>query len=120
MNQRIALVFCTLLFTGNILAQAPPAQGPDERPRVFITDSHSWEVGSSSGGAGGVFGGSGSGGARPQTAEIVKTFGEKCPSAVPNNIQAKANYVVVLDHEGGKGWLAHKNKVAAATKRSSI
>src|SRR5258708_22950471 len=118
MNQRIALVFCTLLFTGNILAQAPPAQGPDERPRVFITDSHSWEVGSSSGGAGGVFGGSGSGGARPQTAEIVKTFGEKCPSAVPNNIQAKANYVVVLDHEGGKGWLAHKNKVAVFDARS--
>jgi hypothetical protein len=29
-----------------------------------------------------------------------------------NNIQEKANFIVVLDHEGGKGYLRHRNKVA--------
>ncbi|MGZ4876175.1 MAG: PEGA domain-containing protein, partial [Candidatus Angelobacter sp.] len=59
-----------------------------------------------------------SGGARPQTAEIIKTFGEKCPDVMVNNIQAKANYVVVLDHEGGKGYLRHRNKVAVFDAQS--
>ena len=52
------------------------------------------------------------GGARPQTAEIIKTFGERCPEVKINNIEEKADYIVVLDHEGGKGALRHKNKVA--------
>jgi hypothetical protein len=54
--------------------------------------------------------------ARPQTAEVVKTFGERCPQVVTNNIQTNADYVVVLDHEGGKGLLRHKNKVAVFTR----
>ena len=28
-----------------------------------------------------------------------------------NNL-GKANFVIVLDHEGGKGLLAHRNKIA--------
>ncbi len=35
---------------------------------------------------------------------------------VTNNIQAKTDYVVVLDHEGGKGFLQHRNKVAVFTR----
>src|SRR5262249_46827972 len=58
------------------------------------------------------------GGARPQTAEIIKTFGERCPGATINNIQTKANYIVVLDHEGGKGLLRHRNKVAVFDAQS--
>ena len=50
------------------------------------------------------------GGARPQTAEIVKTFGERCPQVVTNNKQDRADYIVVLDHEGGKGVLRHENR----------
>lgn len=88
------------------------------RPRIFITDSESWEMRGSSGGAGGSYGGSTSGGARPQTAEIIKTFGERCPGATVNNIQEKTDYVVVLDHEGGKGALRHKNKVAVFSRVS--
>jgi hypothetical protein len=49
------------------------------------------------------------GGARPQTAEIIKTFGERCPGVMVNNIQVKTDYIVLLDHEGGKGVLRHKN-----------
>jgi hypothetical protein len=59
-----------------------------------------------------------SGGARPQTAEIIKTFGERCPEVKVNNKQEKADYVVLLDHEGGKGLLRHKNKVAVFNRVS--
>ena len=89
-----------------------------EKPRVFITDSQSWEIGGYSGGSGGAGGAMVKGGARPQTAEIVKTFGERCPLVTPNNKQEKVDYIVLLDHEGGKGFLRHKNKVAVFNRVS--
>src|SRR5882724_3840480 len=96
--------------------QKPPAT--QDKARVFITDSQSWEMGGHSGGSSAGFGGEVHGGARPQTAEIVKTFGERCPQVVTNNIQANTDYVVVLDHEGGKGLLRHRNKVAVFNRVS--
>ena len=89
--------------------------GPKERPRVFITDSQSWEI---SGGVGGgdVVTGSAKGGARPQTAEIIKTFGERCPNAIVTNQKEKADYVVLLDHEGGKSLVLKDNKYAIFNK----
>ncbi len=83
-----------------------------QKARVFITDSQSWQMSGNSGGTSDAHGGHFSGGARPQTAEIIKTFGDRCSSVVVNNKQDKADYVVVLDHEGGKSILAHDNKVA--------
>jgi hypothetical protein len=83
-----------------------------DKARVFVTDSQSWEMSGAQGGSSAGFAGEVHGGARPQTAEIVKTFGERCPQVLVNNIQTKADYVVVLDHEGGKGYLRHRNKVA--------
>ncbi|ABF39084.1 PEGA domain protein [Candidatus Koribacter versatilis Ellin345] len=85
---------------------------PEDGPRVFVTDSQSWETHAAAGGSGGNWGASSQGGARPQTAEIIKTFGERCPTVKVNNIEAKADYIVELDHEGGKGYLRHRNKVA--------
>jgi hypothetical protein len=35
-----------------------------------------------------------------------------------NNIETKADYIVLLDHEGGKGALRHKNKVAVFARIS--
>jgi hypothetical protein len=95
-----------------------PSAPVTEKPRVFVTDSQSWETRGNAGGANGAFAAHSAGGARPQTAEIIKTFGEKCPTVMVNNIQAKANYIVVLDHEGGKGYLQHKNKVAVFDAQS--
>jgi len=101
------------------LAQQNQKAAPDsEKPRVFITDSQSWSIAGASGGAGGAYGGSMAGGARPQTAEIIKTFGERCPQVTINNIQTKTDYIVLLDHEGGKGALRHKNKVAVFARVS--
>lgn len=90
----------------------------NDKPRVFITDSQSWDMAAYGGGGGGGGGSIARGGARPQTAEIVKTFGQRCPQVVTNNIQAKSDYVVVLDHEGGKGFVRHKNKVAVFARAS--
>lgn len=94
----------------------------DPQPRVFITDSESWEMVGHTAGAwnanGGGFAGETHGGARPQTAEIIKTFGERCPETVVNNRMEKVDYVVVLDHEGGKGFLRHRNKVAVFNRMS--
>src|SRR5437870_3060822 len=84
----------------------------DEKPRVFITDSQSWEIAGGGGGSSAGFGSAVKGGARPQTAEIIKTFGERCPQSIVNNKQDKADYVVLLDHEGGKGFGRKDNKVA--------
>lgn len=102
-------------------AQQSPANAPTDsgdKARVFITDSQSWEYVSNAGGGGGAFASHGAGGARPQTAEIVKTFGERCPQIVTNNKMEKSDYVVVLDHEGGKSFVHHKNKVAVFNRIS--
>ena len=115
MNRHLAvLAFAPVLTLAAVAQQQAPIapQPPVEKPRVFITDSESWEVKGSSGGVGGAFGSQSHGGARPQTAEIIKTFGERCPGVLINNRQDVADYVVLLDHEGGKGVLQHRNKVA--------
>lgn len=96
----------------------PEAYADPNAARVFITDSQSWEIVGRSAGVGGAFGSSVGGGARPQTAEIIKTFHERCPNVAINNIQNKADYIVLMDHEGGKGMLRHKNKVAVFVRSS--
>jgi hypothetical protein len=111
---------CSILGLGFLsFASGKQEVAPDsEKPRVFITDSQSWSIAGASGGGGGAYGGTTAGGARPQTAEIIKTFGERCPQVMINNIQAKTDYIVLLDHEGGKGALSHKNKVAVFARVS--
>jgi hypothetical protein len=87
----------------------------DGRTRVFVTDSQSWEIrgGWSAAGNNRSWGGSGyqAGGARPQTAEIIKTFNQRCPAVtITNNVQ-RADFAVTLDHEGGKGYARRHNKI---------
>jgi hypothetical protein len=118
---RISLFLAVTIFFLAVLSLAqekPTTTAPSDAARVFITDSESWSVSGSSGGSRGSYGGSSSGGARPQTAEIIKTFGERCPEVKVNNIQEKTDYVVVLDHEGGKSFLQHRNKVAVFNRVS--
>ena len=110
-----------LAFTAGLLACAQGQNLLSEgaqagKPRVFISDSKSWEIAGGGGGTSGGFGGETRGGARPQTAEIVKMFGERCPDVIVNNKQEKADYVVLLDHEGGKGIILRDNKVAVFNK----
>jgi PEGA domain len=106
------------LLLGIAASATAQTSGTADQARVFITDSQSWSIAGSGGGANGAYGSTVAGGARPQTAEIIKTFGQRCPQVVINNIQTKADYIVLLDHEGGKGWARHKNKVAVFTRVS--
>lgn len=111
-----AFSFAVLYVAVSVITFAPIARGEQNRPRVFITDSESWEIVGSAAGSGGTSAGHTQGGARPQTAEIIKTFGERCQQVLVNNKQEKADYVVVLDHEGGKGYLRKRNKIAVFNK----
>lgn len=106
-------LFVLTTFAGLTFAQM-------DKPRVFVTDSDSWETngslaGGAGGGAGGVIG-SGSGGARPQTAEIMKTFGERCPRTTVTINRERADFVVILEHEGGKDVYRKDNKVVVFNK----
>src|SRR5215470_11392049 len=65
-----------------------------EKPRVYVTNSRSWEISGGVGGSSGGFAGAGKGGDRPQTAEIIKTFGERCPVVIINNKPENVDYVV--------------------------
>lgn len=89
--------------------QAPPSDG---KIRLYVTDSQSWEVAGGWGFSTGSGGGGTAGGARPQTAEIIKTFNQRCPQYTVTNKKQRANFVVLLDHEGGKGLVRHRNKIA--------
>jgi hypothetical protein len=118
---RISLFLAVFMFSfaAVSLAQDKTATTtPADAARVFVTDSESWSVSGQAGGGGGAFAGTSSGGARPQTAEIIKTFGERCPQVKVNNKQDRADYIVVLDHEGGKSFLAHRNKIAVFNRVS--
>ncbi len=119
-NVFLAILLLASLFVLTCGAFAQSAgemvKAPTEKARVFVTDSQSWQMRGGGGGSSQGFGGGNSGGARPQTAETIKTFGERCPDVITNNIQAKTDYIVVLDHEGGKSVLAHRNKVAVFTR----
>ncbi len=83
-----------------------------DKPRVFIGDSDSWQI--TGGGAGNSRGGGGAvtGGARPQRVEIMKTFSKQCPQIIITIREEKADFLVLLEHEGGKGAIRKDNKVA--------
>jgi hypothetical protein len=96
----------------------------DGKTRVLVTDSQSWEARGYSGGGGNKNGWGASStysaGARPQTAEIIKTLNERCPQITVTNRLDKADFVLTLDHEGGKGLLQHHNKIALFNKDGDV
>jgi hypothetical protein len=91
-----------------LLAAAVAAQ-ESRKTRVYINDSQSWEI------EGGIGGGT-RGGARPQTAEIIKTFNDRCPQLTVTNKEERADYTVILQHEGGKDLVRRDNKFAVFNK----
>jgi hypothetical protein len=74
-------------------------------PRVFVKESSSWQLNNG-------------GGARPQTAEIIKTFHERCPRVTVTMKEDNADFVVELDHEGGKDFFLRRNKVVVFDNKS--
>jgi hypothetical protein len=134
---KLCVLSCLLLsFQTNALAQSatPASQQPKDipsqsQPRVYVADSESWEMTGGWGmsgnrnanGSGGVSGGGfTAGGARPQTAEIIKTFNQRCSNVtITNNVQ-KADFAVILDHEGGKGLVHRRNKIAVFNRDGDV
>jgi PEGA domain len=113
----LSLIFLAATSTHSLKAQnyAPqPSLYPDQdsKPRVLVSDSQSWSISGGFGGSSGAFGGGVRGGARPQTAEVIKTFGKKCPGVTVTMNKQAADFVVLFDHEGGKGWARKDNKIA--------
>ena len=105
-----------LITVSEVLLLAVLAAAQQEKPRVFVTESSSSAIWGELGGFWDVFGGRVGGGARPQTAEIIKTFGERCPEVIVTANKEKADYVVILDHEGGKSAVLRDNKYALFNK----
>ncbi len=82
-----------------------------EKVRVMISNSEAWE-------AGGGFkpvGGS-SGGSRPQSVELMKTFAGKCKQIQITSNPERADYVVLFDRQGGKSKLSKDSKIAVFEK----
>jgi hypothetical protein len=94
----------------------------DGKTRVYVTDSQSWSVGGGFGAANAAGGGAFSGGARPQTAEIMKTFDQRreCQGLTITRKEERADFVVVLDHEGGKNIVRRDNKVVVFNKDGDL
>lgn len=109
-NRKFTVALCAILLVA-LLHVALTAQ-EDSKPRVYVEQSDSWAVAGGLGGVDGVLGGGTQGGARPQTAEIIKTFGKRCPSIVITMKKDRADYVVLLQHEGGKDMVSKDNKYA--------
>lgn len=105
-----------LVRTALLLLQLSGSAYAQEKIRIYINDSQSWEVSGRIGGSSEIFGGKINGGARPQTAEIVKTFNERCPAFTVTNKEENADYTVVLQHEGGKKAIRRDNKFAVYNK----
>ena len=111
-------IACSILVVASLaLVVSVPvwSKGKKAKPRVYISESQSWEVKGGVGGASvgkgiGGFGGKFGGGARPQTAEIIKTFHKKCGNCIVTMKEERADYVVILEHEGGKDLLRKDNK----------
>lgn len=83
----------------------------DGKTRIYVTDSESWQVEGGWAANDHNAGGAVSGGSRPQTAEIIKTFNERCQAMIVTENKTRANYVIILDHDGGEGFSRKDNKI---------
>ena len=45
---------------------------------------------------------------------------QSCNTTIVTNVRDRADYVVTLDHEGGKGWARKDNKFAVFNKEGDM
>jgi hypothetical protein len=84
-----------------VIAAVPLGGAATEKPRVFITESQSFQLSGNvtlpwRNAKGGI---SAVGGASPQSVEVMKTFLQRCPNVVVTANRDKTDYLVRLDHE---------------------
>ena len=90
------------------------------KPKVYVSDSNSWEASGGFGASGGTGAGRFSAGARPQTVEVIKTLGERCPDVVATMDKTKADYIILFDREGGKSIVRKRDKIAVFKKDGDV
>lgn len=105
------------VFTAVTLAvpgQLPAEDDLSPKVRVFVKESESWSVSGDAAEIRGAGGGSLQGGAKPQTAEIMKTISRRheCGGIVVTINRDKADYVLILERVGGRGLVQKDNKMA--------
>lgn len=88
--------------------------------RVYITDSDSWQMSGGFAASNGSAAGHFSGGARPQTVELIKTFGERCPAVTVSMNRDKADFIILFDREGGKGVARRHDKIAVFKRDGDV
>lgn len=124
---KLILVFLTLAaaFTGIITGQND--NNNNNSPRVYIEESDSWEVesdpifgGVDKKGRVTIGGGAAKGGAKPRTAETIKRFSQQCKGVIVTMYKEKADFVVMLEHEGGKDLFNKDNKLAVFNKEGDL
>jgi hypothetical protein len=109
------IIFALILALSAVMVDFPAAQELPT-PRLFIEESTSWEVNGSAGAGDGAGGSVIGGGARGQTAELIKTFRKRCPEFIITNKRDRADYILTFDHEGGKQIWQKDNKFAVFNK----
>src|SRR5438552_2017297 len=101
-----AIVVSALLLTVAVCLEASdqPQAKSYQKPVIFVQPSDSWKIDSSVGG-GSVIIGTGHGQKEPQTAKIYQLLQHRteCSGVAPNMIQQKADYLMLVEHGGGKG-----------------
>lgn len=124
---KFILVFLTLAaaFTGIITGQNDNRS--NNSPRVYIEESESWEIesdpifgGVDKKGRVTIGGGETRGGAKPRTAETIKRFSQQCKGVIVTMYKEKADFVVMLEHEGGKDLFNKDNKLAVFNKDGDL
>jgi hypothetical protein len=106
---------------GIVMATSLVAHGQEDgKARLYVSDSESWQMSGGFGVHNGDGGGHFSGGARPQTVELIKTFTQRCPAVIVTMDGTKAEYVVLFDREGGKGYLRKRDKIAVFKKDGDL
>ena len=103
------------------------AQQKNKPVRVYIEETESWEVESdpifSSTDKTGritINGGGTKGGAKPRTAETIKRFNQQCKGIIVTIHKDKADFIVLLEHEGGKDLFNKDNKLAVFNKEGDL
>jgi hypothetical protein len=98
------------------VATVPGAADTSQKPRVFVTDSDTWQA--VGGGGYGSFGIGGTAAAPPQTAEVIKTLTQRCLEVTVNNRPDMSDYIVRLVHETNQGALSHKDKILVFARKT--
>ena len=98
----------------------PDNSASSGKPRLYVTDSQSWLMAGGFAASNGTAAGAMRGGSSPQTVEVIKTFGERCPDVIVSNDRDKASYVVLFDRESYKGLVRKRDKIALFRRNGDV